>query len=229
MDRWYRRYAADEMPDVHYCLSFAHEPGVLHTKSKIETLSDLRGTRVRPANSTVSRFLTSFGAIPINLAAGETRDALDKGVADAITFPWATVLNFGLDKSLKYHLDVPLYTSTTAILMNKRRYEGLSDNVRAAVDAMCTPSAARKIGAGWAAKEKAGKPELSARPGHLVYDLAPSELQKWRAGVRPLEHAWYERVARRGVDGPKALANLRAELRKVGAAYDASAPQLKKE
>ena len=36
LDSWYRRYAGQEMKDVHYCLSFAHDPGTLHfTRKKV--------------------------------------------------------------------------------------------------------------------------------------------------------------------------------------------------
>ena len=30
LDAWYRRYAAQEMKDVRYCLAFAHDPGTFH-------------------------------------------------------------------------------------------------------------------------------------------------------------------------------------------------------
>ena len=34
LDAWYRRYAGQEMKDVRYCLSFAHDPGTLHFARK---------------------------------------------------------------------------------------------------------------------------------------------------------------------------------------------------
>src|SRR6266704_6556310 len=34
LDQWYRKYAAKEMADVHYCLTFAHDPGTFHTTKK---------------------------------------------------------------------------------------------------------------------------------------------------------------------------------------------------
>src|ERR1700704_552412 len=35
IDAWYRKYAANEMKDVHFCFAFAHDPGALHSKKKI--------------------------------------------------------------------------------------------------------------------------------------------------------------------------------------------------
>ena len=42
-------------------------------------------------------------------AAPEVRDILEKGVADAVTFPWGSIVLFGIDKVTKYHMDEPLY------------------------------------------------------------------------------------------------------------------------
>ena len=45
----------------------------------------------------------------VQASAPEARDALERGVADEITFPWGSVCLFGIDKVVKYHMDVPLY------------------------------------------------------------------------------------------------------------------------
>lgn len=218
-DRWYKKYAPLEMGDVHYCLSFFHEPGVLHTKEKIISAQDLRGLKVRPANATISRYLSSFGAVPINLAAGETRDALDKGVANAITFPWATVINLGLTKSVRYHLDLPLYTSATALVINKRKYNRLSVEARIALDNHCTPLAAKKLAIYWAQKERAGKKYLSDDSDRAVYSLSVQEELKWREASKPFEVQWKKKVRKRNLDGDKELLELKAALRAGGDAH----------
>jgi len=44
LDAWYRKYAAKEMADVKYCLTFAHDPGTFHsTKKKIVLPADVKG------------------------------------------------------------------------------------------------------------------------------------------------------------------------------------------
>ena len=39
----------------------------------------------------------------------QSRDALERGVADALTFPWGSLVLFGIDKVVKFHMDAPLY------------------------------------------------------------------------------------------------------------------------
>jgi hypothetical protein len=37
----------------------------------------------------------------------QVRDIIEKGVADAVTFPWGSVVLFGVDKVTKYHMEAP--------------------------------------------------------------------------------------------------------------------------
>jgi TRAP-type C4-dicarboxylate transport system substrate-binding protein len=43
LDSWYRKYAATEMKDTHFCFAFIHDPGALHSRKKIVLPQDLRG------------------------------------------------------------------------------------------------------------------------------------------------------------------------------------------
>src|SRR6266705_4344701 len=42
LDAWYRKYAAQEMKDVKFCLGFTHDPGAFHTNKKIMVPADIR-------------------------------------------------------------------------------------------------------------------------------------------------------------------------------------------
>src|SRR4029078_999646 len=112
LDAWYRKYAAKEMADVHYCLTFAHDPGTFHSsKKKIVVPADVKGMKVRPANATIARFITLLGGSNVQASAPEARDVLEKGVAEAITFPWGSIVLFGIDKVTTYHLDAAFYVT----------------------------------------------------------------------------------------------------------------------
>ena len=106
LDAWYRKYAAQEMKDVKFCLAFVHDPGAFHSRSKkIVVPEDIKGMKIRPAHATMATFMTQLGGTNVQASAPEVRDILEKGVADAVTFPWGSVVLFGIDKVTKYHLD----------------------------------------------------------------------------------------------------------------------------
>ena len=57
LDSWYRKYAPTEMKDTHFCLAFIHDPGALHARKKIVMPEDLKGVKVRPAQSTIAELV----------------------------------------------------------------------------------------------------------------------------------------------------------------------------
>src|SRR5262249_9475450 len=112
LDTWYRKYAEAEMKDVHFCMAFVHDPGTFHGHKKILVAADLKGLKVRPGNATLGQLMTLLGATNVQASAPEARDVLARGVADAITFPWGSIVLFGIDKVVNYHMDAALYVTT---------------------------------------------------------------------------------------------------------------------
>jgi TRAP-type C4-dicarboxylate transport system substrate-binding protein len=138
LDAWYRKYAPTEMKDTHFCLAFIHDPGSLHSRKKILTPQDLRGVKVRPAQGTIGELVTRLGGTNVQASAPEAREVLERGVADAITFPWGSLYVFGIDKVVKYHIDAPLYTTVFTLSMNKDKYAALTDAQKKVMDEHCT-------------------------------------------------------------------------------------------
>ena len=221
LDAWYRKYAAAEMKDVHYCLAFVHDPGVFHSRAKkIMVPADIRGLKLRPANATIGQLVTLLGGTNVQASAPEARDVLERGVADAITFPWNSMLLFGIDKATKYHMDVPLYVSAFAWVMNKAKYEALTPAQKRSVDDHCTTAWAVKLAAPWAEWEAAGREKIKAEAGHEVYSIMPEQLALWRKAAEPLTQAWADGARKVGYKDPDAmLGELKAELGKYKAAY----------
>jgi TRAP-type C4-dicarboxylate transport system substrate-binding protein len=130
IDEWYRKYAAKEMKDVHFCYAFVHDPGTFHGRKKIVEPGDIKGMKVRPADATIGQFVTLLGGTNVQASAPEARDMLERGVADVITFPWNSLYLFGIDKVVKYHMDAALYVTTFTVVINKAKYEGMSEAQR---------------------------------------------------------------------------------------------------
>ena len=70
---------------------------------------DIKGMKIRPAHATMAAWVTQLGGTNVQASAPEVRDVIEKGVAEAVTFPWGSIPLFGIDKVTKYHMDAPLY------------------------------------------------------------------------------------------------------------------------
>ncbi|MGC2749076.1 MAG: TRAP transporter substrate-binding protein [Pseudolabrys sp.] len=220
LDAWYRKYAAQEMMDVKFCLAFVHDPGAFHSRSKkIVVPDDIKGMKIRPAHATMATFVTQLGGTNVQASAPEVRDVLEKGVADAVTFPWGSVVLFGIDKVTKYHLDMPLYVTTFAFVFNKDKYNQMSAAQKKVIDDHCTPEWALKVAAPWAEFEHAGIAKIKAEAGHEVYEPTPAQIAEWKKAAQPLEEKWAENVKKTGVDPAVVMKELKAQLSKEGAGY----------
>jgi len=219
VDAWYRQYAAKEMKDVHFCFAFLHDPGALNTtKKKVVLPSDLAGMKVRPATSTIGQIVTTLGGTNVQSSAPEARDMLERGVADAITFPWGSLFLFGIDKVVKYHLDVPLYATPFVWVLNKDKVASMSPAQRKIIDEHCTTEWAEKVASPWADFEAAGRTKMAALPGHEMVKLTPEQIDAWRKAVAPVTEQWAEGARKAGADPKQVLDSLHQSLVKHNAA-----------
>ena len=173
--------------------------------------------KVRPAQSTIAELVTQLGGTNVQASAPEAREVLDRGVADAITFPWGSLYLFGIDKVVKYHIDAPLYTTVFTYSMNKDKYESLSPAQKKVMDDHCSTEWAVKLAGPWGDFEAAGRERMRADPSHDVYKLTPDQLQAWRDTVEPLRASWAAAVNQADVDPDAALAELDASIAKYAA------------
>jgi TRAP-type C4-dicarboxylate transport system substrate-binding protein len=217
LDAWYRKYAATEMKDTHYCFAFIHDPGSLHARKKVVLPEDIKGMKIRPAQSQIAKLVATLGGTNVQASAPEARDVLERGVADAITFPWGSLFLFGIDKVVKYHIDVPLYSNGFVIAMNKAKYDGMTDAQKKVIDNHCTTEWAAKVAGPWGAFEAGGREKMKTLPGHEVYKLTPEQLSAWEAAAAPLNAAWAQAVKAAGSDPDAVAKELQQSIAKYGA------------
>jgi len=218
LDAWYRKYAAKEMKDVKFCLAFIHAPSSFHSSDKKITLpADIKGMKVRPADATIANFVTLLGGTNVQSSAPEVRDIIERHVADAVTFPWGSLVLFGIDKVTKYHMEAPLYVTTFAFVFNKAKYDEMSPRQKKAIDDNCTTEAAGRVGEPWGKFEDAGVDKVKAEPGQEVYELTPAQLAEWKKASAPLVQSWADGVKKAGVNPDTAMKELRTDLAKYNA------------
>ena len=218
LDTWYRKYAASEMADVTFCLAFVHYPGAFHANRKFLVPEDVKGVKVRPANATVASFVVRLGGTNVQASAPEVRDILEKGVADAVTFPPGTVVFYGIDRILKYHMAAPLYTTAFAIAINKASYEVMSTTQKRVIDEHCTGDWVAKIAGPFDEFERAGDAKLRTELSG-IYELTSNQLAQWKKAAEPMQNGWVETVRKVGVDPGPAMNDLQEQLVRRKASY----------
>ena len=163
--------------------------------------------------------MTQLGATNVNASAPEVRDIIEKGVAEAVTFPWGSIPLFGIDKVTKYHVDMPLYATTFAFVFSPTTYNHMSAAQKKVIDDHCTNEWALRVAGPWADFEHAGVQKLKADPAHEVYSLTNEQLAEWKKAAEPLVKTWADGVKKVGGDADAIMKELKESLAKFNSAY----------
>ena len=216
---WYKNYEDQEMPEVKLCAITMAPEGTLNFKDKeVRTPDQMAGVKIRPVGTFLTQFVKDLGAVPVAIPASEARQAFDRGLVDAIAFPWRTLYPFGLDKVTTHHQDMIVYAVAATVIMNKDVYAGMSDADKAVMDAHCSPEWSEKINSLWFDWEKEGRSMLTA-DGHTIYQLTDDEKQQWLDAARPLHDGWVDLVKDRVPNADQALASLLEAMSAAGVGY----------
>lgn len=203
---WYAEYgAATEMGDVKVCFVHPHGAGTLHSKVKITKPEEIRGKNIRPAHATMARFVSLLGGGPVQVPAPEVREALARGTADAVTFPWGAMYDFKLTDEVTHHLDMPFYISAQVLVMNQNSYDGLSDENKAVIDAQCTPEKSASVSQGWLDDDTAARARLMEADDQTLTVPTNEEVAAWREAAKPLLDEWRANVTAAGGDADAIL------------------------
>ncbi|MGD9861605.1 MAG: TRAP transporter substrate-binding protein [Pseudodonghicola sp.] len=216
---WYQAYAPSEMSDVKFCLVHPHGAGALHSKEQIRVPGDIAGKNIRPAHATMARFVSQLGGGPVQVPAPEAREAVARGTADAVTFPWGAMYDFNLSGETTHHLDMPFYMSGQILVINPDSYAGLSAENKAVIDAHCTPEWSEKMAANWAADDMAARDRLRADPKQTFYEPSEADVAAWREAGQGVLKAWMEEIGGKGQDAQAIYDAYVGSLESNGARY----------
>ena len=83
-------------------------------KEPIKNINDLRSRKVR-SHPSYDPLVKGLGIPTVNVPFSELYTALDRGVIDAIAYPYYDLKTYGLEKVLKYRLDPPLWRAGSRV------------------------------------------------------------------------------------------------------------------
>ncbi|WP_239520727.1 TRAP transporter substrate-binding protein [Pseudooceanicola aestuarii] len=117
----------------------------IYTQDQIESTADLEGAAFRAYNTATERLAQLMGAVPTQIETGDIPTAFSTGrVAAMITSPSTGVSAQAWDFT-SYYTDTQAWLPKNMVIVNSGAFEGLSDEVRAAVMQAASTAEAR----GW--------------------------------------------------------------------------------
>jgi len=210
-------HAKEEFKDVKLLAVHVNGPGVLHTKTPVNTLEDLKGMRVRGASRIVNMTLEQMGAIPVGMPAPAVSEALSKGVISGTSLQWEVVPALRIQQMVKNHTithgERGLYTGTFAFVMNRNTYDKLPPDLKKVIDNNSGPQVAALFGRAMNEGDQRGIDAVK-KEGNTIITLDSTETARWQRATSRVRAMWYQDVGKRGISGEKLAAEADALIAK---------------
>lgn len=122
----------------------------LFTKRPVQSISDLRGLKLRSHNKPTARIIELSGATPVQVEAAEMSQAFATGVVEGVMTSPSSAYNNSLFEFLKYGYDVHAALPKDAVLINAKAFAALDPKLQKAI----LDAASRAQTRGWEMSEK---------------------------------------------------------------------------
>jgi TRAP-type C4-dicarboxylate transport system substrate-binding protein len=206
---------ADDFKDVKLLLLHVHEGNAIHTvDKKITSMDDLKGMKLRTPSRTGAWVIESWEAEPVGMPLPALPQALSKNAVDGGLVPFEIFPPLKLHQLTKYSHEANRFgTSVFLFVMNKDRYEGLSDELKAVIDANSGAALAGAIGEAWTQVEEPGR-KLQLESGGEIVEMSPELIAELDKRGETVVARWIEEMQSQGIDGQALVDAARANIAK---------------
>ena len=216
---WRHLDKAGEFKGVKLLTLWTHGPGhILNTKRPITSIADMQGLKIRSGGGMSEKMAQALGMSSFVKPAPESFELLSSGIADGTLFPLESIYGFKLETIIKYVTLYPggLYNLSFAFIMNEDKWNKLPKADQDLLLSVSGEHHARRAGKAWDDADRAAEAQLR-KAGIVITEANAAFVKEVQAKTAGLEQEWIKAVNAKGVDGATALADFRAELKKVEA------------
>ena len=177
-----------EFEKVHVVTTFTCPPVNLMTSKPAKTLADLKGMQLRAAGTGVDA-VKLLGGTPVAMPQSDVPDAIQKGVVSGLASSLEVLKDMNYAAYCPYSTRVDANVVTFAVVMNRKKWDGLPEDVKKVITDLARPHAEWtgqyvdghvQEALDWAKKER----------DHQQIDLAPEEREKVPQLLQPMIDAY---------------------------------------
>jgi len=183
----------------------AEDAGLMSRGKAFRSMDDLKGLRMRSPSAAQAKQLQYMGAVPIAAPITEVYPGLERGTMDGAMVPFTTILDFRLGEVAKgFTISGPIFgRSVFLVAMNKKKYDSLSPDARAAIDRLSGRQLSLKATDVYI--KRAAEAVESVRGKADVVTLSQSEQQRISKTLRPIIDEWIKEMEPKGIPAREML------------------------
>ena len=165
----------------------------------------------------ITGLLGELGATAVGMPVPAVTEALSKGVIDGAVIPWEVTAALKVPELVNNHTefggDHALYTTAFVLAMNKARYDGLSDELKKAIDDNSGQEFSAFAGSTQASADGPSRKAAVDR-GNNIITLDEAEVARWKEAAQPVYDNWVKEMNDKGIDGQALIDEARALIEK---------------
>ena len=166
----------DEHKGTYLLGVFTHGPGQLWFNKKYESLDNIKGLKVRIGGGIAQSSSKALGLVPLQAPVTKAYELLSGGVADGIQLPSESISFFKLDRIIKqgFIFDGGLYNVSMFLVMNKKKWNKLSQDDQKAINSVSGEALAKMAGKAWDKADDKGI-DASLKNGIILKKLSEDD------------------------------------------------------
>jgi TRAP-type C4-dicarboxylate transport system substrate-binding protein len=200
---FHQKFKPKEWDDVKVLVMHACSPNVLIGKKAARTLEDLQGYTLR-APGRMGDTVKALGGTPRPTPMAETYEGMSKGVLHGVTTPLETLKTWRFAE-VASHVTLSWEVGNVQhfyVVMNKKKYQDLPDEVRKVFDELSVDFAER-FAKMWVEIDFEGR-DYAKEKGVELIQLSDSETKRWKQAVKPVIDNFVKDMKDKGVSESEA-------------------------
>ena len=185
-------------------------------KRPAATVEEMKGIRIGNSGGYAIDVLKAANAVPVNMSLGQRYISIEKGIIDGTMGTWAAMYTAKFYEILHYATEPGMCSFPFVMLMNKRTYDKLPQDIKAIVDEMAkSDKYAKLIGQLGDSNIEKGKKAFLENKG-TISRWNKDDFAKIGAALNPL---WKKAVAdteAKGYPAKKAIGDLYKAMKGLG-------------
>ena len=175
---------------------FGTAPYSLHSRSAINSITDIKGKKIRTSGAIESETIKALGAVAIGMPVTEVPEAISRGTIDGTTSHPAPLVDFGISRVTSAHYFTRLGVVPLAILMNRKKFDSLPKAAQDTIRKYSGEWTANRFNEGIGTYNASVVQQLQADPKRKVVVPSQADLDAMRPAFQAVTDAWVAKSPR---------------------------------
>ena len=208
--------SAGEYDGVKLIALSTNGPGLIHSRDKVSSISDVEGLKLRIGGEVASKVGKALGATGIRVPAPKVYETVASNSADGVMMQMDAKNSFKLFEIAKNTYAVPggFYRSSFAMIMNEDSFAGLTDADQKALDKVFGAALSKFAGEVWDWTDEQGLEKLATNDDNIHTVANDTDTVAWQKIAEPIIKEVVTEVSEAGFDAPGARAFLMDRISK---------------